>query len=75
MLDEHSEVMERYLSSSQAFVRALKASSDPPTQDGPSKLDIARAGWERREFVVSNKEELICDWLIGKMLKDRAQPV
>lgn len=74
MLDGHSELLEGHLNSSQAFVRALKATSDPPAQDGPSKLEIACAGWEREEFLVFNKEELICDWLIGKLVKDRSQP-
>jgi hypothetical protein len=74
MPNDHSKLMENYLINSQAFVRALKASSDPPVQDGPSKLKIAYAGWERAEFLVPNKEELICDWLVGKLVKDRSLP-
>jgi hypothetical protein len=74
MINGHSEPMEGYLSNSQAFVRALKAPSDPPAQDGPSKLEIAYAGWEREEFLVFNKEEVICEWLIGKLVKDRSLP-
>jgi hypothetical protein len=68
------EDLEACLSSSQAFVRALKAASDPPTPNGPTKIDIARAGWQRKHFVVPNKEELVSEWLLGKLLKERAFP-
>jgi hypothetical protein len=71
----HDEVtIDTYLTTSQAFVRALKASSDPPAPGGPSKLEIARSCWERKEFPVPNKVEAIADWLISKLLKERTQP-
>jgi hypothetical protein len=67
--------MEACLSSSQAFVRALKASTDPPTEDAPTKINRGREAWQRKQFLVANKAELITEWLLGKMLKERGYPL
>jgi hypothetical protein len=66
-------VME-HLQSAQNFVRALKAASDPPTSNGPLKIDIARQAWINREFFVPNKGELIVEWLMLRLVKERNQP-
>jgi len=59
--------------SSQSFVRALKASSDPPQPDGSRKVEIAREAWDDTSFYVPSKEEVIVDWLLTKLLKDKAK--
>ena len=59
--------------SSQSFVRALKAPSDPPQPDGPHKVEIAREAWDDTSFYVPSKEEVIVDWLLTKLLKDKAK--
>jgi hypothetical protein len=59
--------------SSQSFVRALKASSDPPQPEGPLKIEIARATWDNKSFYVPSKGEVIVDWLLTKLLKDKAK--
>lgn len=57
----------------QDFIRALKASSDPPHVGGPSKIDIAREAWENNHLYVPNKAEAIVEWLLTRLLKDRAR--
>lgn len=64
--------MSQALQSSQSFVRALKAPSDPPQPDGPSKVEIARQAWENTSFYVPNKGEVIVEWLLTKLLKDKS---
>lgn len=64
-----------HLQSSQAFVRALKAPSDPPSAGGPSKLAIASAAWSKPDFRTLNKDEVIVEWLLGKFAKERGKPL
>lgn len=59
------------LHSSQAFVRALKGASDPPIAGGRSKIELARNAWENVLFYVPRKEEVIADWLLTKLIKDK----
>ncbi|THV05972.1 hypothetical protein K435DRAFT_40590 [Dendrothele bispora CBS 962.96] len=56
---------------SQDFVKALKSSSDPPTLDGPTKIEIARTVWDNSSFYVPRKGEVIADWILGSLLKER----
>ncbi|RDB29584.1 hypothetical protein Hypma_015277 [Hypsizygus marmoreus] len=58
--------------SSQAFVRTLKAATDPPTPDGPPKIEIARKSWDDTSFYVPSKAEVIVDWILTKLLKEKA---
>jgi hypothetical protein len=58
---------------SQAFVRALKSPSDPPQSEGPPKIEIAREAWDNTSFYVPNKGEVVVDWLLTKLLKDKAK--
>ena len=57
----------------QDFIRALKASSDPPHVGGPSKIDIAKDAWENTHLYVPNKAEAIIEWLLTRLLKDRSR--
>ncbi|PCH33433.1 hypothetical protein WOLCODRAFT_147530 [Wolfiporia cocos MD-104 SS10] len=59
--------------SAQEFIRALKAPSDPPNPDGPSKVELARAAWDDTAFYLPNKGELIAEWLLTRLLKDKAK--
>ena len=57
--------------SAQEFVRALKAPSDPPDTGGPVKIQIASEVWHDSSFHVPNKEEVIVDWILTRLLKDK----
>ncbi|KAI0757227.1 Urb2/Npa2 family-domain-containing protein [Daedaleopsis nitida] len=57
----------------QDFIRALKASSDPPHAGGPLKVDIARQAWDDAHLYVPNKAEAIVDWLLSRLLKDKSR--
>ncbi|KAI0670121.1 Urb2/Npa2 family-domain-containing protein [Trametes maxima] len=57
----------------QDFIRALKASSDPPQVGGPLKIDIAREAWENTRLYVPNKAEAIVEWILTRLLKDKAR--
>lgn len=63
--------MAQVTQSSQSFVRALKAPSDPPYVGGQSKIELVREAWNNTEFYVPNKGEVITDWLLSKLLKDK----
>ncbi|TFY72617.1 hypothetical protein EVG20_g369 [Dentipellis fragilis] len=63
--------MANYLQSSQIFVRALKAPSDPPKPGDPTKIEIARQAWNTTSFRVPNKGETIVEFLLTRLLKDR----
>lgn len=57
--------------SAQEFVKALKASADPPHPGGPTKLDIARATWDDHSVYVPNKDETIVEWILTRLLKEK----
>ncbi|KAI8995332.1 Urb2/Npa2 family-domain-containing protein [Trametes punicea] len=57
----------------QDFIRALKAPSDPPHVGGPLKIDIAREAWENTRLYIPNKAEAIVEWLLTRLLKDKAK--
>lgn len=59
--------------SAQDFIRALKAPSDPPQANGPTKIAIARATWDDSTFYVPNKEEVVADWVLTRLLKDKGK--
>jgi hypothetical protein len=62
-----------YLESSQNFARALKAQSDPPNPGEPSKIEIARQAWEDGSFKVTNKAEATVEFILNRLLKDKAK--
>ncbi len=57
----------------QDFIRALKASSDPPQPGGPLKIDIARLAWDDAQLYVPNKSEAIVEWLLSRLLKEKSR--
>ncbi|KAG6885946.1 hypothetical protein C0993_007448 [Termitomyces sp. T159_Od127] len=59
----------------QAFVRALKAPSDPPAHGGQLKIEIARQVWDDSSFLVPNKAEAVADWILGKFLKEKDKEI
>ncbi|KAJ7275268.1 hypothetical protein B0H12DRAFT_249170 [Mycena haematopus] len=59
---------------SQAVYHALKAPSDPPRAGGPLKIQIAASAWDDKSLYMPNKGEVISDWLLTKLLKDKANP-
>ena len=61
------------IQSSQDLVRALRSASDPPTAGGPSKIEIAQLAWNNASFYVPSKAELIADWVLTKLLKEKGK--
>ncbi|KAJ7900109.1 Urb2/Npa2 family-domain-containing protein [Mycena olivaceomarginata] len=59
---------------SQAVYHALKAPSDPPRIGGPSKIQIASAAWDDKSLYMPNKGEVIAEWVLAKLLKDKSNP-
>jgi hypothetical protein len=53
------------------FVRALKSALDPPVPGDALKIEIASRAWEDASFYVPRKAEVIVDWILGKLLKER----
>lgn len=61
------------LASAQDFIKALRAHADPPHANGPSKIEIAREAWESSGIEFPNKDEVVVDWLLTRLLKDKAK--
>jgi hypothetical protein len=61
------------IQSSQDFVKALKSATDPPFQEGPCKVEIARQVWDHASFYVPSKAEVITEWILTKFLKDKGK--
>lgn len=64
---------EQVLQSSQSFIRALKSSTDPPDENGPTKIQIARMGWDSRTLYVPRKAGLILDWIFTRFHKEKSR--
>ncbi|KAF8649798.1 hypothetical protein AX16_005564 [Volvariella volvacea WC 439] len=60
------------ISSSHDFVRILKASSDPPLPNGPTKIEIAADIWDNSSFYVPEKEKVIAEWILTCFTKDKS---
>lgn len=56
------------LSSSQEFIRALKAPRDPPKPGGIRKVDLARQAWELESLFIPSKAEVIAEWALQTLL-------
>ena len=52
-----------YLASALVLIKALKAPSDPPRAEWPSKLDIAQEAINSSGHYLPNKAEIIRDWI------------
>lgn len=63
------------IESSHDLVRALRSASDPPTAGGLLKIEIAQLAWNNASFYVPSKAELIADWVLTKLLKEKGKEV
>jgi|HubBroStandDraft_1064217.scaffolds.fasta_scaffold1106304_1 hypothetical protein len=61
-----------FMQSSQSFIRVMKAPSDPPGLGHPMKIEIAMQAWSNKAFYVPNKGEVIAEWILAKLLKEKA---
>ena len=61
------------LKSSQSFVRALKSAADPPNENGPSKIQIARLGWDSPSFYIPRKSDLILEWILTRFHREKSK--
>lgn len=63
-------VAEMSLSSAHAFIRALKAPSDPPPSEHRRKIELAREAWDTPSLYIPSKPEVLVDWLLSQLLKN-----
>ncbi|KAG2075229.1 hypothetical protein BDR04DRAFT_1070464 [Suillus decipiens] len=59
--------------SAQSFVRLLKAPTDPPNSESPLKIQIACAAWDDTTIHIQNKHELIAEFILTRLLKDKSK--
>ncbi|KAG0697175.1 Urb2/Npa2 family-domain-containing protein [Suillus ampliporus] len=59
--------------SAQSFVRLLKAPTDPPNPESPPKIEIACAAWDDTTLHIPNKHELIAEFILTRLLKDKSK--
>jgi hypothetical protein len=59
--------------SAQSFVRLLKAPTDPPHPESPPKIRIAFAAWDDATTHIPNKHELIAEFILTRLLKDKSK--
>ncbi|KAG0249030.1 hypothetical protein BG011_009661 [Mortierella polycephala] len=57
--------MEEYLSSSEAFAKALKGLQTSPSE----KIRLAKEAWERNDVVLPHKKEFLLEWLCSALVK------
>ncbi|KAI6146719.1 Urb2/Npa2 family-domain-containing protein [Pisolithus tinctorius] len=53
-----------------ALVRLLKAPTDPPSPDGPFKIDIANDVWSDTSFGAVKTAEVLVEWLLASLARD-----
>ncbi|KIJ49734.1 hypothetical protein M422DRAFT_27511 [Sphaerobolus stellatus SS14] len=63
------------LGSSQDFVRALKSSSDPPSNGSPLKIQLARLAWDNTSFYIPRKAGVILEWLFTRFQKEKGTQI
>lgn len=63
--------MDKY-ATPQAIIKALKAPNDPPASGEPSKLAIAQRAWISSNIYFPNKDEVLVDWLLTTLLKEKS---
>jgi hypothetical protein len=59
------------LKSSEALIKALKAPTDPPSGTSLLKIELAQKAWDTQSLYVPSKAELLSDWLLAKLLKEK----
>ncbi|KAI6047021.1 Urb2/Npa2 family-domain-containing protein [Pisolithus marmoratus] len=52
------------------LVRLLKAPTDPPSAEGPAKIDIANDAWSDASFGTAKKAEVLVEWLLSSLGRD-----
>ncbi|KAG0294484.1 hypothetical protein BGZ96_001079 [Linnemannia gamsii] len=57
--------MEEYLSSSEAFAKALKGLQTSPSD----KIRLANEAWRRQDVVLPHKQEFLLEWLCSTLVK------
>ncbi|KAF9175454.1 hypothetical protein BGX21_002576 [Mortierella sp. AD011] len=57
--------MEEYLSSSEAFAKALKGFQTSPSE----KIILAKEAWQRSDVVLPHKQEFLLEWLCNTLTK------
>ncbi|KAI1315003.1 hypothetical protein EDD11_001388 [Mortierella claussenii] len=57
--------MEEYLSSSEAFAKALKGFQTSPSE----KIRLAKEAWRRADVVLPHKQEFLLEWLCSALVK------
>ncbi|KAF9346484.1 hypothetical protein BGX26_002004, partial [Mortierella sp. AD094] len=57
--------MEEYLSSSEAFAKALKGFQTSPSE----KISLAKEAWQRSDVVLPHKQEFLLEWLCNTLTK------
>ena len=60
------------LASAQDFIKALRAHPDTHA-NGSSKIELARKAWDSINLDFPNKDEVVVDWLLTRLLKDKAK--
>lgn len=43
----------------------------PPQPGGPLKIQLADEAWRLHSFYVPSKAELLAEWILSRLLKDR----
>ncbi|EKM83399.1 hypothetical protein AGABI1DRAFT_123732 [Agaricus bisporus var. burnettii JB137-S8] len=56
--------------SSREFIQTLKTTLDP---GAPDKIEIARRAWDDSGFYLPNKAEVIVEWILSTLLKNKSQ--
>lgn len=56
--------------SSREFIQTLKTALDP---GAPDKIEIARRAWDDSGFYLPNKAEVIVEWILSTLLKNKSQ--
>jgi hypothetical protein len=56
--------------SSREFIQVLKSATDP---EAPAKIEIARRAWDNRSFYLPSKAEVIVEWILSTLLRNKSQ--
>lgn len=60
------------LASAQDFIKALRARPEAH-ENGPFKIELARKAWDSTNLDFPSKDEVVVDWLLTRLLKDKAK--
>jgi len=71
MLKDFPAMVADPLVSSEAFIKAIKGVSDPPVEGGLNKVELSLEALARSSLYVPAKAEVITEWAISKMFKEK----